>query len=169
MQPRLKKRMPQAPGVSDWRADGTKGVAEYISFEKRLTRVIALYALIGNIEYRYDNGAYVETARGPGGKLGARIYPFKQALDGWCAGGGVRYWSAGGHWKKAGTPNASSGPTRSRLGGFNLQTGYKWRPGPATLFIDPQAQIGVIGGSSSEAFGFGPPFVAGLVAIGTSW
>lgn len=159
-------------GVSGLFGSETRGYLEYIEYEKKFTRVFAVYAAAEHIAYQYDTGPYVETGRGPGAEFGVRAYPFKRTtLMDWYVGAGWGSWSIKGNWKDdVGTPFVTRGAFRSSIAGFSLQTGYKWYFGSHALFVDPRLQFGMLRGSgASEAFGYAEMIVAGRVAIGMSW
>lgn len=158
-------------GVSRLLANDTSGFTDGIGYEKRILGIIAVYATIGNIDYRYEKDSHVETARGTGGEIGALLYPFRQSLKEWYFGVGWGTWSVKGNWQDdVGTPFVTSGTFRSSIDSFRLQTGYKWYFGSHNIFIDPRLQIGdMFGDIDSKAFAGHTGFVDLHVSIGITW
>jgi hypothetical protein len=148
----------------------TNGVTEQVRIERKVSRLLSLYAQLQNIEYRYSNGFYLEHGRGQVGTLGMNFsLPLKSDLQGWYFGFGISAGSIQGHWEDdRGTPFVTRGGGSSTIGGPSLHAGYKKYLGSSpAYYIEPLIEAGVFH-SVGLLGGLGPHFNAGVLA-GVAW
>jgi hypothetical protein len=159
-------------GAAVFLTSHTFGYIASVGFEKRITRVFALYANAGRIDYRFETDRYRETGAGPGFELGMLLYPFRREDMKDCyLGMGIGHWWVKSIWQDdLGTPFVTGGGLRSSIDSVRLQTGYKWYLGlNNNIALDLRLQFGeMISDINSQAFDV-RGFVGLYLAVGMLW
>jgi hypothetical protein len=114
-------------------------IAEY---EHMLGPKIALLGRVSEVDYKFDDGKYVEQGRPKGVDIGARYYA-AGGLKGFFLGGSLGYWMA--DWTFTdfeGQPNEVQGKGDSNSVRVNLDMGWRFPIGSSSFSIMPALNVG---------------------------
>jgi hypothetical protein len=114
-------------------------IAEY---ERMFGSKIALLGRISEVDYRFDDGKYLEEGRPKGVDIGARWYP-AGGMKGFFIGGAVGYWMS--DWTFTdfkGQPNEVQGRGDSDSIRVSLDIGGRFPIGSSSFSIIPALNVG---------------------------
>lgn len=131
----------------------TSATLVFVEYERMLNDGLTILGRIGNLDYEYDDGDYLEEGDGPGFEVGVRIYPAGNGMKGFYFGGAVGLWFTEWDWiDDIGTLWQTSGYGESTALDLNINIGGKFPLGGSNFHIEPHALIGNFFGVDDECY-----------------
>lgn len=113
-----------------------------IEYEHQLTPVTAFVGRGSGVNYRYNDGHYLEDGRLRGVDFGARYYP-AGGMQGFFVGGGLGYWSEGRTFiQYQNTPSQYQGKASSYAPRLNVDVGDRIPIRGTSVSIMPEVNLG---------------------------
>ena len=100
-----------------------------VEYERMLNDGLSVLGRIGNLDYEYDDGYYVEEGDGPGFEAGVRIYPAGNGMKGFYYGAAAGLWLSDWTWTE---------PGFSGEGGFAINAQLK---SPYRMVFDKEGNL----------------------------
>lgn len=123
----------------------------YGEYERLLSNRFSMFGRVGQLNYEYDDGTYIEEGNGPGIDIGVRLYPRGEGMKGFFIGGTVGYWKTDWEWTDdAGTTYETKGEGSSNAVKVDFEIGGRINLGSETISLIPSAHIGNFFGISSD-------------------
>ena len=113
----------------------------FVEYERLTSNKISLVGRIGQLDYEYDDGVYIEEGDGPGVEVGLRFYPAGNGMKGFYLGANGGFWFTDWTWRDdVGKSYETKGSGSSTAFDINFELGG--RLGSEKFVIIPTFNIG---------------------------
>jgi hypothetical protein len=111
-----------------------------LEYERLVSEKLSVFGRGSSLNYKWDDGTYVEDGKASGIGLGVRFYP-QGGLKGFYVGGAVSTFDSKWDWTDKGPPQTSGkGETKSIQWG--AEVGYRFNLGSPRVSLTPALNVG---------------------------